>query len=81
MSQYYPTNSVNDRNAEKSESILLLNRKIREREYEKVLDMLDEFEMENGWVQEFESHDYYRPNFASRSALRQIGCNAVEAAN
>jgi len=66
MSQYYPTNRVSDENAEKSERILLINRRIREREYEKVLDMLDEFGFENGWAQEFESQDYYRPDFSDR---------------
>ncbi|MDP4199735.1 MAG: radical SAM protein [Bacteroidota bacterium] len=66
MSQYYPTNKVSDENAEKFESLLLLNRRIREREYDKVLDMLDEFGIENGWAQEFESQDYYRPDFSDR---------------
>jgi len=67
MSQYYPTNTVNDVNAEKSERILLINRRIREREYEKVLDMLGEYGFENGWAQEFESQDYYRPDFMNRA--------------
>jgi putative pyruvate formate lyase activating enzyme len=66
MSQYYPTNRINDSNAEKSDRILLINRRIREREYEKVLDMLDKYGFENGWAQEFESQDYYRPDFADR---------------
>jgi len=66
MSQYYPTNSVSDSNAEKSDKILLINRRIREREYEKVLELLDEFGFENGWAQEFESQDYYWPDFADR---------------
>ncbi len=68
MSQYYPTNKVSDDNAEKFESLLLLNRRIREREYDKVLDMLDEFGIENGWAQDFESQDYYRPDLADRVA-------------
>ena len=66
MSQYYPTNRVSDLRAEKSEKILLINRKIREREYEKVLEMLDKFGFENGWAQEFESQDYYKPDFSDR---------------
>ena len=66
MSQYYPTNRINDVNAEKYDRILLLNRRIREREYDKVLEMLDEFGFENGWAQEFESQDYYRPDFSNR---------------
>jgi putative pyruvate formate lyase activating enzyme len=67
MSQYYPTNIVSDARAETSERILLMNRRIREREYERVLDMLDEFGFENGWAQEFESQDYYRPDFSDRT--------------
>jgi putative pyruvate formate lyase activating enzyme len=66
MSQYYPTNRVSDANAERSDRILLINRRIREREYEKVLEMLDEHGFENGWAQEFESQDYYKPDFADR---------------
>jgi putative pyruvate formate lyase activating enzyme len=66
MSQYYPTNKVTETNADKFEYLQLLNRRIREREYDKVLDMLDEFGFENGWAQEFESQDYYRPDFSDR---------------
>jgi putative pyruvate formate lyase activating enzyme len=58
MSQYYPTN--------KAESIMLLSRHIRESEYDKVLDLLDEFGFENGWMQKFESQDYYKPDFTNR---------------
>jgi len=67
MSQYYPTHKITLPNSEKFESLQLLNRRIREREYEKVLDLLDEFGFENGWAQEFESQDYYRPEFSDRS--------------
>ena len=58
MSQYYPTH--------KALATPLLDRKIREREYEKVLSYLDAFTMENGWVQEYESADYYKPEFEDR---------------
>lgn len=58
MSQYYPTN--------KAGSIALLSRRIRESEYEKVLELLDKFGLENGWVQNFESQDYYKPDFSDR---------------
>ncbi|HYM19469.1 MAG TPA: radical SAM protein [Candidatus Kapabacteria bacterium] len=67
MSQYYPTNRITDENAERSERLILLARRIREREYEKVLDLLEEFKFENGWVQEFESQEYYRPDFSDRT--------------
>ncbi|MBS1903371.1 MAG: radical SAM protein [Bacteroidetes bacterium] len=66
MSQYYPTNLINDVNADRSERLMLLNRRIRAREYEKVLELLDEFDFTNGWAQEFESQDYYRPDFSDR---------------
>ena len=59
MSQYYPTH--------KALTTELLDRRIRESEYEKVLSLLDRFGFERGWVQEFESHDYYRPDFADRA--------------
>ncbi len=58
MSQYYPAN--------KAESLVLLNRHIRESEYERVLALLDKLGLENGWMQNFESKDYYKPDFADR---------------
>jgi len=58
MSQYYPTH--------KALTSDLLSRNIREREYIKVLDYLDEFRLENGFLQEFESENYYRPDFGDR---------------
>ena len=66
MSQYYPTNKVTNEQADKFESLQLLNRRVREREYDKVLELLDEFGFESGWAQEFESQDYYRPDFSNR---------------
>ncbi len=59
MSQYYPVH--------KALTTDLLSRNIRESEYEKVLDMLDEFGLENGFLQEFESESYYRPDFSDRT--------------
>ncbi len=59
MSQYYPTN--------KADSITLLSRHVRESEYDKVLELLDKFELENGWMQNFESQDYYKPDFTDRA--------------
>ncbi|MDQ3019995.1 MAG: radical SAM protein [Bacteroidota bacterium] len=58
MSQYYPVH--------KALSIDLLSRNIREHEYEKVLNYLDEFKLDNGFLQEFESESYYRPDFKDR---------------
>jgi len=55
MSQYYPTN--------KAMRVPLLSRKIRENEYWEVLDLLEELKMENGFLQEFESAETYRPDF------------------
>lgn len=58
MSQYYPTN--------KAESIMLLSRHIRESEYDKVLELMEKYGLENGWMQNFESQDYYKPDFTDR---------------
>jgi putative pyruvate formate lyase activating enzyme len=55
MAQYYPTNRAS-RN-------ILLNRKITQSEYACVIDLLDKYGLENGWVQEMESNDFYRPYF------------------
>jgi putative pyruvate formate lyase activating enzyme len=58
MSQYYPTH--------KAVTTELLDRRIRESEYNKVLRLLDMLGFENGWAQEFESQDYYKPDFSDR---------------
>ncbi|MFA6980463.1 MAG: radical SAM protein [Ignavibacteriaceae bacterium] len=55
MSQYFPSN--------KAEKEILINRTIRASEYERVLDLLDKFNLKNGWTQEFESEKFYRPEF------------------
>lgn len=55
MAQYYPTN--------RAERNILLNRAVRYSEFERVTHLLDKYGLENGWVQEMESHDFYRPNF------------------
>jgi putative pyruvate formate lyase activating enzyme len=59
MSQYYPIH--------KAEHTPLLDRKIREGEFDHVLRWLDALGMENGWVQEFSAPEYYRPEFADRA--------------
>jgi putative pyruvate formate lyase activating enzyme len=55
MAQYYPTN--------RAEKNILLNRTVRHSEFTRVAELLDKYGLENGWVQEIESHDFYRPNF------------------
>jgi putative pyruvate formate lyase activating enzyme len=60
MSQYFPTH--------KALITPLLDRKIRESEFERVLRVLDRLGMEHGWVQEYEASEYYRPEFARRDA-------------
>jgi putative pyruvate formate lyase activating enzyme len=59
MSQYFPTH--------KALTTPLLDRKIRQGEYESVLDHLQRLGMENGWVQEYEASEYYRPEFEDRA--------------
>lgn len=54
MAQYFPTYKAKEDN--------IINRKISEREYNLVLNLLDEFE--NGYIQELGSHEEeYVPNF------------------
>jgi putative pyruvate formate lyase activating enzyme len=59
MAQYYPTNvaGTNQRYA-------LLSRRIRETEWLRAVSALDEFGMEEGWMQEYDGASfYYRPDF------------------
>ncbi|MCX6149492.1 MAG: radical SAM protein [Ignavibacteriales bacterium] len=55
MSQYFPTN-----NAHKE---ILLDRTLRISEYEKALSLMEKYGLKNGWVQELESTNFYRPEF------------------
>lgn len=64
MSQYFPTHRANEN--------LLLSRPVNEGEYEKVLNWLDMFGLENGWIQEYSSRDYYRPNFHKDEPFEKI---------
>ncbi len=55
MSQYYPTN--------KTSKNILLDRTLRNSEYEKALNLLEKYGLHNGWIQEMDSSENYRPNF------------------
>lgn len=55
MSQYYPTN--------KAYKEILLSRPLRASEYEKALELMSKYGLQNGWIQEMESFKNYRPNF------------------
>jgi putative pyruvate formate lyase activating enzyme len=55
MSQYYPV-FLSNRD-------ILINRPIRESEYDRVLRLLDKYNLNNGWTQEIESTETYRPDF------------------
>jgi putative pyruvate formate lyase activating enzyme len=58
MAQYFPVHrAVHDE---------LLNRRIRESEYNRVLRVIGSLGFTNGWIQDFESQDYYRPDFSDR---------------
>ena len=54
MSQYWAPKKF-DREA--------LNYKIKEADYLRVIDEMNRLGLDNGWVQEFDSHDNYRPDF------------------
>lgn len=55
MSQYFPTH-----NADKE---ILLNRKLYEAEYERTIELMHRCGLENGWIQDMDSWDYYKPLF------------------
>lgn len=55
MSQYYPTN--------KAYKDILIDRPLRNSEYEKAIQLLEKYGLRNGWIQEMGSTESYRPNF------------------
>ncbi|MBI2868915.1 MAG: radical SAM protein [Chloroflexi bacterium] len=56
MSQYYPAN--------KAREFPLLARKITLQEFREVARLIDKLGLENGWVQELDAAEYYRPDFS-----------------
>ncbi|MGI8786372.1 MAG: radical SAM protein [Pyrinomonadaceae bacterium] len=59
MAQYYATNK-----AATDERYILLSRRISEREWFEAISLLEDLEMEEGFMQEYESAShYYRPDF------------------
>ena len=48
MSQYYPTN--------KAYKDILIDRALRNSEYDKALQLLDKYGLNNGWIQEWRAH-------------------------
>ncbi len=55
MAQYFPTY--------KADKYILLDRKIYESELEKTFSLLEKYGLRNGWIQELDSSNYYKPNF------------------
>ncbi len=62
MAQYYPTNVAGT-----NQRYTLLSRRISESEWLRAVSALDEFGIENGWMQEYDGAAfYYRPDFTNR---------------
>jgi hypothetical protein len=55
MSQYHPVH--------KAKKYELLNRRIRESEYERALDLMHKYGLYNGWIQDMDSYEHYLPEF------------------
>jgi putative pyruvate formate lyase activating enzyme len=59
MAQYYPANVAGT-----NQRYVLLSRRIRESEWMRAVSALDELEMHEGWMQEYDGAAfYYRPDF------------------
>ncbi len=63
MAQYYP--------AHRARKYKELNRKISPEEYKEVVDLIEKLGIENGWVQELESAESYRPDFADEEPFAE----------
>ncbi len=62
MAQYYPTNATGT-----NQRYVLLSRRISESEWLRAASALDEFGIEQGWMQEYDGAAfYYRPDFSDR---------------
>ena len=56
MSQYHPTTVVKDHP--------LLSRSLYKKEYDTVVEMMESLGFRNGWVQDIDSFQNYRPDFS-----------------
>ena len=83
MSQYYPpegnkrmttieTQAIRSGNNQSVRQVSALHRTITRREYEEVVDAFHAFGFSKGWIQDFESHRSYRPDFSKRDPFNQI---------
>jgi putative pyruvate formate lyase activating enzyme len=75
MAQYYPTHTAGT-----NQRYTLLSRRIRETEWLRAVAALDEFGMEEGWMQEYDGAAfYYRPDFDDRATpfrdIRDFGAD------
>ena len=78
MAQYYPTNVAGT-----NQRYTLLSRRLSESEWLRAVAALDEFGLENGWLQEYDGAAfYYRPDFSNRetpfSDIRDFPTTASE---
>jgi putative pyruvate formate lyase activating enzyme len=64
MSQYHPISRVSETEP--------LNRKIRQTEYETVVEEMEKLGFSKGWVQDFDSADFYIPDFESERPFEGI---------
>jgi len=62
MSQYHPIHKVS-----KTDS---LNRKLHEAEYMQVTEEMEKLGFTKGWVQDFESADFYLPDFEAEKPFQ-----------
>ena len=61
MAQYYPTHQ-----AASNQRHILLSRRINESEWLRAVTVLEELEIDNGWMQDFDGAAYYyRPDFSN----------------
>jgi putative pyruvate formate lyase activating enzyme len=63
MAQYYP--------AHRAGKYKELKRKITPEEYQEVVDMVEKLGIENGWVQDLDAAENYRPDFTDEEPFKE----------
>jgi len=67
MSQYYPSDNLKIENRKSQiANRKSLQRPITHKEYQKVLDAFHSFGFSRGWLQDYDSHLSYRPDFSKK---------------
>jgi putative pyruvate formate lyase activating enzyme len=74
MSQYYPPDNLLSQNRKsRIENRKFLRRTVTRHEYQTVIDLFHDLGFTHGWLQDYQSHRSYRPDFSQDHPFKERG--------